>query len=76
MNSTKVLSELGTEIQETFIQNKQVLAFSEWFVLLHNSPTVHARSAAQYVLDTFNHYGISDPEEISMSAGMIWSLSA
>ncbi|MBX7082439.1 MAG: serine protein kinase PrkA [Nannocystaceae bacterium] len=45
-----------TEFQAT----RRILSFDEWFELLCKDPTVHARSAAQFVLDAFGHFGRRD----------------
>jgi predicted Ser/Thr protein kinase len=44
-------------LADEFESTRWLLSFDEWFELLCGDPTVHARSAAQYVKDAFDHFG-------------------
>jgi predicted Ser/Thr protein kinase len=51
------LSALGLEIRESYVKNKRVMSFDEYFALFAAQPERQARSAAQYVRDVFDHFG-------------------
>lgn len=57
MQSTDVLNDLGVHIKEEFGQKKRVLSFPEYFQLFWEAPNIHARNAARYLVDAFEHYG-------------------
>ena len=52
------LKDLSQAVQQDFIVKKRVLSFEEYFTLVMSNPQVHARSAAQYVVDCFRHFGL------------------
>lgn len=52
------IETLAGAVADEFASTRRVLSFDEWFELLCNDPTVHARSAGQYVRDAFRHFGI------------------
>ncbi len=61
----KYLEKVGKAVQETFQINRRVLSFNEYLSLVEENPGCHARSAAQYVRDMFDHYGtekVAHPE--------------
>ena len=61
----KYLEKVGKAVQESFQINRRVLSFGEYLTLVEENPGCHARSAAQYVRDMFDHYGtemVSHPE--------------
>lgn len=51
------IQALAASVSEEFKATRRLLSFDEWFSLLSTEPTVHARSAAQYVRDAFEHFG-------------------
>src|SRR5260370_10146652 len=51
------LHSLGLEIRESYVKNKRVMSFEEYFALFSAQPERQARSAAQYVRDAFDHFG-------------------
>ncbi len=51
------LDRLAGAVADEFESTRRVLSFDEWFDLLCADPTVHARSAAQYIRDAFVHFG-------------------
>lgn len=51
------IEALAGAVADEFASTRRVLSFDEWFELLAKDPTVHARSAAQYVGDAFEHFG-------------------
>ena len=57
MQRQSALEGLSTHIKTEFASKKRVLSFPEWFELLEANPRRHVRSAAQYALDMFQHYG-------------------
>jgi serine protein kinase len=59
-NAKTRIDELATAVAQEFESTRRVLAFDEWFELLCAAPEVHARNAAQYLRDCFDHYGRRD----------------
>jgi predicted Ser/Thr protein kinase len=51
------LQALGAEIRDAYTRNRRVMSFDEYFALVAQQPRQQARSAAQYLLDVFEHYG-------------------
>jgi predicted Ser/Thr protein kinase len=51
------LQALGAEIREAYTRNRRVMSFEEYFALFSQRPREQARSAAQYLVDVFDHYG-------------------
>ena len=51
------LDQIGKAVQEAFLKKKRVLSFAEYVELFRQSPRRHARSAAQYMRDMFDHFG-------------------
>ena len=51
------IEALAASVSDEFKTTRRLLSFDEWFSLLCAEPTVHARSAAQYVRDAFEHFG-------------------
>jgi serine protein kinase len=51
------IEALAGAVRDEFASTRRVLSFDEWFDLLCRDPTVHARSAAQYLRDALEHFG-------------------
>ncbi len=51
------IEALASSVADEFKSTRALLSFDEWFSLLCDEPTVHARSAAQFVRDAFEHFG-------------------
>lgn len=51
---------LAGAVADEFETTRRVLSFDEWFDLLLEDPTVHARNAPQYIKDAFDHFGRRD----------------
>ena len=64
----ELLSEIHGDIQGTYSRNRRVLSFDEYFALLCADPARHARSAAQYLKDVFDHFGV---EELRTPRGVV-----
>lgn len=62
------LTRLGDSIQSAFTQNRRVISFAEYLQLVTDAPYAHLRSAPQYVVDCFDHYGT---EEIRYPRGKV-----
>jgi serine protein kinase len=54
------IKSLAESVAEDFQSTRRILSFDEWFDLLCREPTVHARCAAQFVKDAFDHFGRRD----------------
>jgi len=54
------IEALAAAVAHDFESTRRVLSFEEWFELLAAAPHVHARNAAQYLRDCFDHYGRRD----------------
>ncbi|MES1164312.1 MAG: serine protein kinase PrkA [Verrucomicrobiota bacterium] len=51
------LNQTVTDVREGFERKRLLMSFSEYFALFAASPARHARSAAQYLRDVFDHFG-------------------
>ncbi|MCD6497999.1 MAG: serine protein kinase PrkA [Deltaproteobacteria bacterium] len=56
-NPTLDLDSLGEELRTDYGEKRRLLSFAEYFELVQRDPVRHARSAAQYTKDVFDHYG-------------------
>ena len=54
------LSRLGAEIKHAYARNRRVMSFDEYFALFCANPAPQLRSAAQILLDVFDHFGKTD----------------
>jgi serine protein kinase len=50
------LDEIGKAVKEAFLNKKRVLSFAEYLALVRENPRRHARNAAQYTRDMFDHF--------------------
>lgn len=48
---------IASAVAEDFEHTRRILSFDEWFELLCAEPQIHARNAAQYLRDAFEHFG-------------------
>jgi predicted Ser/Thr protein kinase len=55
-----LLGDLGEAVKGDFTRNRRVLSFAEYLDLVVSEPTRQLRSAAQYVVDCFDHFGSGD----------------
>lgn len=51
------ISRLGDHIHQAYSQNRRVMSFAEYLEMVAAAPRKHLRSAPQYMLDCFDHYG-------------------
>src|SRR5687768_3315253 len=51
------IDALAGALADEFQSTRRILSFDEWFDIFCREPTVHARSAAQYLRDAFEHFG-------------------
>ncbi len=51
------LSQAVTDVREGFARKRLLMSFQEYFGLFGANPARHARSAAQYLRDVFDHFG-------------------
>ena len=68
VESLRYLQAIGSQVQETFLRNKTILSFQEYLEAFNEHPRIHARSAAQFIRDCFDHYGT---ETIKTPAGPV-----
>ncbi len=52
------LTHATGEMRESFARNRRVISFTEYVTLFSAEPVRHLRSAAQYLRDVFDHFGI------------------
>ena len=57
MDARRYLETVGSEVKEIFVENRMILSFEEWIAAFMRDPDRHARSSAQYLLDTLDHFG-------------------
>jgi len=53
----ETLVGLHEAVREDFTRNRRVMSFSEYLALAFAEPTRQLRSATQYLVDCFDHYG-------------------
>ena len=51
------LLAVGTEVRSSFEKNRTILTFDEYLEMFIGEPRLHARNAAQYIKDVFDHFG-------------------
>ena len=56
-DSTQWLAQTITDVREGFERKRLLISFAEYFGLFSAAPARHARSAAQYLRDVFDHFG-------------------
>jgi predicted Ser/Thr protein kinase len=57
VDTSKLLTQIGSQVKEGFVANRRLLAYDEYLALLDERPTRYARNAAQYVRDMFDYFG-------------------
>ena len=56
-NVDALITSLSGDIRASFVENRSLLSFGEFMRLVWAHPERHARSAAQYIRDAFDHFG-------------------
>jgi serine protein kinase len=51
------IKKISKAVEEYFTTNRRLLSFDEYLALVQEDPRRHARSAAQYIRDMFDHFG-------------------
>ncbi|MEC9466755.1 MAG: hypothetical protein VX834_13275, partial [Myxococcota bacterium] len=51
------LSSVKDKVQQSFLDNRTIMSFQEYFEVVLDKPEQHLRSSAQYVVDMMDHYG-------------------
>ena len=54
-----LLGSLGAAVREDFTRNRRVMSYAEYVALVASEPTRQLRTATQYIVDCFDHYGSS-----------------
>jgi predicted Ser/Thr protein kinase len=63
MQARSYLKAVGDEVKSTFVQNRMILSFEEYMEeVFLRAPRNQARNAAQYLKDTFDHFGAEQRE--------------
>lgn len=57
MSTENFVSSIHNEIHTDFKEQKRILSFDEYLLLIQKSPRQHLRSSAQYITDMMDHYG-------------------
>ncbi len=60
VETRRYLQGIGTEVKNTFVQNRMLLSFDGYLELVEKEPLRQARNAAQYLKDVFDFYGALD----------------
>jgi serine protein kinase len=55
-----LLAQLGDSVRDDFKRNRRVMSYGEYLSLVVAEPTRQLRSSTQYIVDCFDHYGVSD----------------
>lgn len=62
MSSTdSILGFLDQSVKKEFDQNRRILGFDEYLVLVAESPRAQTRGSARYVIEMLDHYGKAPP---------------
>ena len=61
-HGSKLLDDLVTGIRRTFLEDRTILSFREYFNLVLEAPERHLRSSAQYLVDMLHHFGQTELE--------------
>ena len=56
------LSSVKDKVQQSFLDNRTIMSFQEYFEVVLDKPEQHLRSSAQYVVDMMDHYGTVEVE--------------
>jgi predicted Ser/Thr protein kinase len=56
----RFLTNVGEHVQQRFVGNRVIQSFEEYLQLFFSDPRRHSRSAAQYLRDTMDFYGVTD----------------
>ena len=56
-DSKACLGRITADMRDSYSRNRRVMSFTEYLALFENDMLRHARSAAQYLRDVFDHYG-------------------
>jgi len=62
VETRRYLQGIGSEVKNTFVQNRMLLSFDQYLELVEKEPQRQARNAAQYIKDVFDFYGTLDLE--------------
>ncbi len=60
MEIRRYLQGIGTEVKNTFVQNRMLLSFDQYLELVEKDAAHQARNAAQYLKEVFDYYGTVD----------------
>jgi serine protein kinase len=66
--SGRSLDALTEAVRSDFVRNRRVMSFAEYLDLVARAPRLQLRSAAQYLVDAFDHYGT---REVSYPWGQV-----
>ncbi len=73
MDARRWLSSVGDGVKGAFAENRTLLSFEEWLEAFAEAPRLHARSSAQYLRDTLDHFG-SEERETPVGRVRRWKL--
>jgi predicted Ser/Thr protein kinase len=65
---TTRIEALAAAVTDEYASTRRLLSFGEWFELLCEEPSRHARTAAQYVKDAMDHFG---QRQVRTPSGMV-----
>ncbi|MBL8941445.1 MAG: serine protein kinase PrkA, partial [Archangium sp.] len=57
MDARRQLHDIGTAVSSDFVKNRSILTFEEYTQLFLSAPQQQLRNAAQYLVDTIDHFG-------------------
>jgi predicted Ser/Thr protein kinase len=73
MDARRWLSSVGDGVKGAFTENRSLLSLEEWLQAFAEAPRLHARSSAQYLRDTLDHFG-SEERETPVGKVRRWKL--
>lgn len=68
VKARQLIERIGGGVQDRFVSNRMILSFEEYLEQFHAEPRRQARSAAQYLRDAMDHYGV---DEVQTPAGVL-----
>src|SRR5690242_4041909 len=73
MGGGRWMSSVGEGVKGAFAENRSLLSLEEWLQAFAEAPRLHARSSAQYLRDTLDHFG-SEERETPVGKVRRWKL--
>jgi predicted Ser/Thr protein kinase len=60
LDARRLLSNMGTGVKGAFVENRSILSYEQYLQAFLEAPRRQARSAAQYLKDVMDHFGVEE----------------